>query len=140
MLRKGLQRRDSVDVVSKQYGHYILTRKSFDRIPVRSGIVLVHVFIGQLKVSRNGRSYTYHRLLRRRYAPLKAPASRLVLSLGTLDLLSKSRVATVGRTHRRSPQSPGTGSVWDFRKLDQLAATVSPNASRSKQQRQQAQR
>ena len=57
----------------KQYGHYILTRKA-SLVP-----------IGQLKVSRNGRSYTYHRLLES-VRTAKGPRQRLVLSLGTLDL------------------------------------------------------
>ena len=43
------------------------------------------MFIGQLKVSRNGRSYTYHRLLESVRTD-KGPRQRLVLSLGTLDL------------------------------------------------------
>ena len=43
------------------------------------------MFIGQLKVSRNGRSYIYHRLLES-VRTEKGPRQRLVLSLGTLDL------------------------------------------------------
>ncbi len=43
------------------------------------------MFIGQLKVSRNGRSYTYHRLLESVRTD-KGPRQRLVLSLGTLEL------------------------------------------------------
>ena len=41
------------------------------------------MFIGQLKLSRNGRSYTYHRLLESVRTD-KGPRQRLVLSLGTL--------------------------------------------------------
>ena len=41
------------------------------------------MFIGQLKVSRNGRSYTYHRLLES-VRTAKGPRQRLVLSLALL--------------------------------------------------------
>ena len=43
------------------------------------------MFIGQLKVSRNGRSYTYHRLLESVRTD-NGPRQRLILSLGTLTL------------------------------------------------------
>ena len=75
------------------------------------------MFIGQLKVSRNGRSYTYHRLLESVRTD-KGPRQRLVLSLGTLDLPKSEWPRLAERiedllNHQDRP--------WDFR-LDQLAA------------------
>ena len=94
------------------------------------------MFIGQLKVSRNGRSYTYHRLLES-VRTAKGPRQRLVLSLGTLDLPKSEwprlaeRIEDLLNHQERVPF--GTSD------LDQLAAPFAERI-RSKQQRQQAQR
>ena len=93
------------------------------------------MFIGQLKVSRNGRSYTYHRLLES-VRTEKGPRQRLVLSLGTLDLPKSEwprlaeRIEDLLNHQERVPF--GTSD------LDQLAAPFAERI-RSKQQRQQAQ-
>ena len=94
------------------------------------------MFIGQLKVSRNGRSYTYQRLLES-VRTAKGPRQRLVLSLGTLDLPKSEwprlaeRIEDLLNHQERVPF--GTSD------LDQLAAPFAERI-RSKQQRQQAQR
>ena len=94
------------------------------------------MFIGQLKVSRNGRSYTYHRLLESVRTD-KGPRQRLVLSLGTLQLPKSEwprlaeRIEDLLNHQDRIPF--GTSD------LDQLAAPFAERI-RSKQQRQHAQR
>ena len=119
----------------KQYGHYILTRKSFDH-PVRS--VSVHVFIGQLKVSRDGRLHLPPPD-GSRYAPSKGPRQRLVLSLGTLDLPKSEWPRLAERIEDLVNHQLMNG--YPFGTSDQ-GPTAAPFAERirSKQQRQQAQR
>ena len=93
------------------------------------------MFIGQLKVSRNGRSYTYHRLLES-VRTAKGPRQRLVLSLGTLELPKSEwprlaeRIEDLLNHQERVP--------FGTSELDQLAAPFAERI-RSKQQRQQAQ-
>ena len=94
------------------------------------------MFIGQLKMSRNGRSYTYHRLLESVRTD-KGPRQRLVLSLGTLDLPKSEWPRLAERIedllNHQERVAFGTSD------LDQLAAPFAESI-RSKQQRQQAQR
>ena len=93
------------------------------------------MFIGQLKVSRNGRSYTYHRLLESVRTD-KGPRQRLVLSLGTLDLPKSEWPRLAERIEdllNYQEQIPfGTSD------LDQLAAPFAERI-RHKQQRRRAQ-
>ena len=94
------------------------------------------MFIGQIKVSRNGRSYTYHRLLESVRTD-KGPRQRLVLSLGTLDL-PKSEWP---RLAERIEDLLNHQELIPFgaSELDQLAAPFAERI-RHKLQRQQAQR
>ena len=90
------------------------------------------MFIGQLKVSRNGRSYTYHRLLES-VRTAKGPRQRLVLSLGTLDLPKSEWPRLAERIEDLlNHQERGPFGTSD---LDQLAAPFAERI-RSKQQRQ----
>ena len=93
------------------------------------------MFIGQLKVSRNGRSYTYHRLLESVRTD-KGPRQRLILSLGTLDLPKSEWPRLAERIEdllNYQEQIPfGTSD------LDQLAAPFAERI-RHKQQRRRAQ-
>ena len=93
------------------------------------------MFIGQLKVSRNGRRYTYHRLLESVRTD-KGPRQRLVLSLGTLDLPKAEWPRLAERIEdllNYQEQVPfGTSD------LDQLAAPFAERI-RHKQQRRRAQ-
>lgn len=93
------------------------------------------MFIGQLKVSRNGRSYTYHRLLESVRTD-KGPRQRLVLSLGTLDLPKSEwpRLAERIEDLLNHQELVPFGSS----DLDQLAAPFAERI-RHKQQRRRAQ-
>ena len=93
------------------------------------------MFIGQLKVSRNGRSYTYHRLLESVRTD-KGPRQRLVLSLGTLDLPKSEwpRLAERIEDLLNHQELIPFGSC----DLDQLAAPFAERI-RHKQQRRRAQ-
>ncbi len=93
------------------------------------------MFIGQLKVSRNGRSYTYHRLLESVRTD-KGPRQRLVLSLGTLELPKSEWPRLAERIEdllNHQEQIPFGASD-----LDQLAAPFAERI-RHKQQRRRAQ-
>ena len=91
--------------------------------------------LGQLKVSRNGRSYTYHRLLESVRTD-KGPRQRLVLSLGTLDLPKSEwpRLAERIEDLLNHQELIPFGSC----DLDQLAAPFAERI-RHKQQRRRAQ-
>ena len=104
-------------------------------IPSRYCIFGAPVFIGQLKVSRNGRSYTYHRLLESVRTD-KGPRQRLVLSLGTLDLPKSEwpRLAERIEDLLNHQELIPFGSC----DLDQLAAPFAERI-RHKQQRRRAQ-
>ena len=93
------------------------------------------MFIGQVKVSRNGRSYTYHRLLESVRTD-SGPRQRLILSLGTLDLPKSEwprlaeRIEDLLNHQELIPFGAGD--------LDELAAPFAERIGH-KQQRQRAQ-
>ena len=88
------------------------------------------MFIGQLKVSRNGRSYTYHRLLES-VRTAKGPRQRLVLSLGTLDLPKSEwprlaeRIEDLLNHQERVPFGTSTWTNWRRRSPNASAASSS---------------
>ena len=93
------------------------------------------MFIGQIKLSRNGRSYTYHRLLES-VRTANGPRQRLILSLGTLTLPKSEWPRLAERIEdllNHQEIIPFGGS-----ELDELAAPFAERI-RHKQQRQQAQ-
>ena len=93
------------------------------------------MFIGQLKVTRNGRSYTYHRLLQSVRTD-NGPRQRLILSLGTLTLPKSEWPRLAERIHDLlNHQEVIPFGASD---LDQLAAPFAERI-RHKLQRQQAQ-
>ena len=93
------------------------------------------MFIGQLKVSRNGRSYTYHRLLESVRTD-NGPRQRLILSLGTLTLPKSEWPRLAERIHDLLNHQEAI--PFGASDLDQLAAPFAERI-RHKLQRQQAQ-